>query len=257
MLKVGPNPDGKDAREVTVVPVENEMGLRHLAWIEGNRRAVEHLSGGRLAYVHLPNTGGAGYARFNRFYFAQVGKEGAVIDERFNGGGSIADYIIDYLRRPLMAYWTAREGEDFTTPIAGIFGPKVMIVNEFAGSGGDAMPWLFRRAGIGPLVGKRTWGGLVGMTGNPELMDGGYVTVPTFGFYNPDGQWEIENHGVAPDVEVEMDPKAWRQGHDPQLEKAVEVVLAAVKEHPLPVARKPAYPNYHRLKTPGIAAATR
>jgi tricorn protease len=175
-----------------------------------------------------------------------VGKEGAVIDERFNGGGSVADYIIDYLRRPLMCYWTAREGDDFTTPIGGIFGPKAMIVNEFAGSGGDAMPWLFRRAGIGPLIGKRTWGGLVGMTGNPELMDGGYVTVPTFGFYSPDGAWEIENHGVAPDIEVEMDPKAWREGHDPQLEKAVEAVLAAMKEHPLSASRKPAYPIYQR-----------
>jgi tricorn protease len=254
VLKVGPNPDGKDAREVTVVPVENEGGLRHLAWIEGNRRKVEQLSGGRLAYVHLPNTAGGGYARFNRYYFAQVGKEGAVIDERFNGGGQIADYIIDYLRRPLMAYWTAREGEDITTPIEGIFGPKAMIINEFAGSGGDAMPWLFRRAGIGPLIGQRTWGGLVGMTGNPELMDGGYVTVPTFGFYSPEGTWEIENHGVDPDIAVEMDPKLWREGHDPQLEKAVEVVMAALKQHPQSVAHKPAYPNYHRQGQSPIAS---
>src|SRR5262249_45775620 len=155
--------------------------------------------------------------------FAQLGKEGAVIDERFNGGGQAADYIVDYLNRPLLNYWSTRYGEPFTTPEGAIFGPKAMIINEFAGSGGDAMPWYFHRMKIGPLVGKRTWGGLVGILGFPQLIDGGSVTAPNLAFWNPDGSWDVENHGVAPDVEVELDPKAMREGHDPQLEKAVAI----------------------------------
>lgn len=246
VLRVGPNPDGTGAREVTVVPVDSEKSLRGLAWIEDNRRKVDQLSQGRVAYVHLPNTAGAGYLNFNRFYFAQVGREGAVIDERFNRGGYIADYIIDYLRRPLLSGWTTREGEDFTTPSSAIFGPKAMIINEFAGSGGDALPWMFRRLKIGPLVGKRTWGGLVGIYDYPELMDGGFVMAPRAAFYSPDGTWDVENHGVAPDVEIEFDPKAWREGRDPQLEKAVQVVLDELQKSPLQRLKKPAYPNYHR-----------
>ncbi len=246
VIRVGPNADGIASREVTVVPIDSEAGLRNLAWIEGNRRRVDQLSGGRLAYVYLPDTGGAGFTNFNRYYFAQIDKEGAVIDERFNGGGSAADYIIDYMRRPLRNYWATREGEDFTTPIGSIYGPKAMVINEYAGSGGDLMPWLFRQAGIGPLVGKRTWGGLVGIYDYPPLIDGGMVTAPRVAFYSPQGEWEVENHGVAPDVEVEMDPALWRQGRDPQLEKAVEVVLDALKKNPLPKRRRPAYPNYYR-----------
>jgi tricorn protease len=219
-----------------------------MAWVEGNRRKVDKLSGGRLAYLYLPDTGVGGYTNFNRYFFAQVGKEGAVVDERFNGGGFAADYIIDYLRRPLMNYWTTREGADFTTPLGSIFGPKAMIVNEFAGSGGDAMPWYFRRMKIGPLVGKRTWGGLVGIYDYPQLIDGGSLTAPRIAFWNPDGTWEVENHGVAPDVEVEFDPQLWRQGKDPQLEKAVQVVLAELEKHPLPHHKKPAYPDYHKGK---------
>jgi tricorn protease len=246
LLKVGPNPDGKDAREVTVVPVESEFGLRNLAWIEDNRRKVDQLSGGRLAYVYLPNTGGPGYINFNRYYFSQVGREGAVIDERFNGGGSVADYMIDFLKRPLLSYWHTREGEDFATPFASIFGPKAMLINEFAGSGGDFLPWAFRKSQIGPLVGKRTWGGLVGIYDYPPLVDGGGVTAPRLAFWNPDGTWDVENHGVAPDIEVEMDPKAVREGHDPQLEKAVEWLLDSLKKNPLPKHQRPAFPNYYK-----------
>jgi tricorn protease len=248
ILKVGPNADGSGSREVTVVPVESETSLRNLAWIDDNRRKVDQLSGGKLAYVYLPDTSVGGYTNFNRYYFAQVDKEGAVIDERFNGGGTAADYIIDYMRRPLMNYWTTREGSDFTTPVGSIFGPKVMIINEFAGSGGDAMPWYFRTAKVGPLVGKRTWGGLVGIYDYPQLIDGGMVTAPRLAFWNPKGDWEVENHGVGPDVEVELDPKAMREGHDPQLEKAVAVALEELKKHPLPTHRKPAYPNYYNGK---------
>jgi tricorn protease len=246
VIKVGPTPDGKGAREVTVVPVGSESGLRNLAWVEGNRRKVSELSGGRVAYVYLPNTSGQGYTNFNRYFFAQIDKDAAVIDERFNGGGTAADYFIDYMRRPLMNYWATREGSDFTTPVGAIYGPKVMIVDEYAGSGGDALPWYFKREKIGPLVGKRTWGGLVGIYDYPVLMDGGSVTAPRVAFYSPEGGWEVENVGVAPDIEVELDPKAWRAGHDAQLEKAVEVVMQELAKNPRPVHRKPAYPNYYK-----------
>ncbi len=245
ILRVGPNPDGSASREVTVVPLESETDLRNLSWIEDNRRKVDEMTGGRVAYIYLPNTAGAGYTNFNRYFFAQTDKEAAIIDERFNGGGDIADYIIDYLRRPLLNYWTMREGEDITTPIEGIFGPKVMITNEMAGSGGDAMPWLFRKAGIGPLVGKRTWGGLVGHYTNPQdLIDGGFTGTPNLAFYTTDSKWEIENHGVDPDVDVDLDPAEWRQGHDAQLDRAVQVVLDLLKKNPPPVRKRPAYPNY-------------
>jgi tricorn protease len=245
VLKVGPHADGSGSREVTVVPVESETGLRGLAWIEGNRRKVDELSGGKLAYVYLPNTAGAGYTNFNRYYFAQVGKQGAVLDERFNGGGQLADYIIDYLHRPVMSQIMTREGETYNEPEEAIFGAKAMIINEFAGSGGDAMPWYFRKAGVGPLVGTRTWGGLVGIGNYPQLIDGGSITAPRWAIYGLKGEWEVENHGIAPDVEVELDPKLVREGHDPQLERAVEVVLDLLKQHPLPSYPVAPYPNYH------------
>jgi tricorn protease len=247
VLEVGPDPGGRGAREVTVVPVDSEARLRNLAWIEDNRRTVDRLSGGRLAYVYMPDTGENGLASFNRYFFAQIDRAGVVLDERANGGGSAADYVIDYLRRTLLSYWTTREGNDFRTPVGAIFGPKVMVVDGFAGSGGDAMPWYFRRTGLGPLVGTRTWGGLIGIFDYPELLDGGHVTAPRIAVYSPEGAWEVENHGVAPDVEVQLDPHAWRQGHDPQLEKAVAVALAALAKNPPPAPpKKPAYPNYHR-----------
>jgi len=246
VLKVGPDPAGASAREVTVVPVDDEFRLRNLDWIESNRRKVDRLTGGRVAYVHLPDTANGGYTNFNRYFFAQVGKEAAILDERFNHGGDLADYIIDHLRRPLMSWMTAREGHDFSSPGGAIYGPKVMIVNEFAGSGGDAMPWYFRKAGIGPLVGNRTWGGLVGIYDYPQLIDGGLVTAPRVAIYGLKGDWEVENHGITPDVEVDLDPALVRQGHDPQLEKAVEVILEELKKNPLPDYKKPEYPNYHQ-----------
>ncbi len=254
LLKVGPNPDGAGSREVIVVPLENEFGLRNLAWIEENRRKVDKLSGGKLAYVYLPNTAQGGFTNFNRYYFAQVGHEGAVIDERFNGGGQIADYIVDNLRRTQTNFFMTRAGEPFTTPQNAIFGPKTMIINEYAGSGGDAMPWLFKNQHVGSLVGKRTWGGLVGIFGFPELMDGGTVTAPNLAFYNLKGEWDVENHGVSPDVEVDYDPAAVKAGHDPQLEKAVQVAMEQLKENPLPHYQRPAFPNYHREP---VSASTR
>ncbi len=245
-LKVGSAPDGKNTREVTVVPVASEAGLRHLAWIEDNRRLVDKMSGGKLAYVFLPDTAEGGFSNFNRYYFAQVGKEGVIIDERYNGGGLIADYIIDYMRRPLMGYFAARDGADYITPVGSIYGPKVMIINEYAGSGGDMMPWLFRAAGIGPLVGTRTWGGLVGMAGAAALMDGGFTGAPQSGFWNPNGTWDVENHGVDPDIEVENAPAAVHAGGDPQLEKAIRTCLDLLAKNPSAKHKKPDYPNYQK-----------
>ena len=251
VLKIGPTPDGKDSREVTVVPVESEEGLRHRDWIESNRRKVDKATGGRVGYVYVPNTGGGGYTSFNRYFFSQVGKEAVIIDERFNEGGQLADYIIDYLRRPMMSKVVTREGHDWSSPSEAIYGPKVMLINEMSGSGGDALPWYFRKAGLGPLIGKRTWGGLVGIGGYPELIDGGHVTAPRAAIYGLNGDWEVENHGVAPDIEVELDPAAYRQGHDAQLDKAVEVIMQELKEHPLPQYQRPPYPNYHEKDSLG------
>ena len=250
VLKVGPNADGNGARDVTVVPVASESSLRNLAWIEGNRRKVDELSGGKLAYIYVPDTAVPGYTSFNRYFFAQVGKQGAVVDERFNGGGWLADYIIDYLKRPMLSSSITREGEIVPSPTAAIFGPKTMIINEYAGSGGDAMPWYFRKAAVGPLVGTRTWGGLVGIGGYPTLIDGGTVTAPHWAIFGLEGKWEVENIGIAPDIEVELDPKLVRAGRDPQLEKAVEVVLEALKKNPPVKPPVPDYPTY----TPRIPA---
>jgi tricorn protease len=256
-IKVGPNPDGTGAREVSVVPVESEVGLRNLAWIEENRRKVDKLSGGRLAYVYMPDTYVGGYKAFNRYFFAQLDKEGVVVDERFNGGGLGADYVIEYLRRPLLNYWTTRDGKVNTSPGGAIFGPKAMIINEFAGSGGDLMPWYFKRVQVGKLVGKRTWGGLVGIGDYPPLLDGGRVTAPDFAFFTPEGKWEVENHGVEPDVEVEHDPYEVRKGHDPQLEKAVEIVLEELKKSPPKQPKQPPYPNYYKAAAVDHEKATR
>ncbi len=245
VLKVGPNPDGTGSREVTVVPVDSEVALRNLAWIEGNRRKVDEMTGGKVAYVYVPDTEVDGYTNFNRYYFAQVGKQAAIIDERYNHGGYIADFIVDYLRRPLLNKVMTREGKDQSEPAGAIYGPKVMIINQFAGSGGDALPWYFRKLNIGPLIGERTWGGLIGIGGYPSLLDDGYIMAPRWAIYGLDGDWDVENHGIAPDVEVGMDPKLVREGHDPQLEKAVETVMQLLKEHPLPEYVRPAYPDFH------------
>jgi tricorn protease len=245
-IKVGPNAEGKDAREVTVVPLPSEFALRNRAWEEDSRRKVDELSGGKLAYVHVPDTAVGGWLNFNRFYFAQVGKQGAVIDERYNHGGEVADYIIDMLKRPLRNCAISREGEAFCSPLAQIYGPKTMVINEMSGSGGDALPWMFRQDKIGPLVGTRTWGGLVGIYGYPPLLDGGFVTAPRVAIYGLHGEWEVENHGIAPDIEVENDPASVAAGHDRQLEKAVEVTLESLKKNPVVIPGHPPYPSYHK-----------
>jgi tricorn protease len=245
-IKVGPNADGKDAREVTVIPVADEFDLRNRAWEEDNRRKVDELSGGKLAYVHVPDTANGGFLNFNRFYFSQVGKQAAIIDERYNHGGQIADYIIDELERPLRNCAISREGEKFCSPLAQIYGPKTMIINEMSGSGGDALPWMFKQDKVGPLVGTRTWGGLVGIYNYPPLLDGGFVTAPRAAIYGLHGSWEVENHGIAPDVEVENDPASVAAGHDPQLERAVQLTLEALKKNPVTIPDHPPYPNYQK-----------
>jgi len=238
--------DGKNPRDISVTPIASEAAMRNVDWIEGNQKKVDQLSGGKLAYVYLPDTGEGGFTNFNRYYFAQTEKQGAVIDERFNGGGQVADYFIEVLGRHIESYWAPRYGKIEHTPNAGVYGPKVMIANEFSGSGGDALPWLFKQAKLGPLVGKRTWGGLVGIGPIPVLMDGGHVTSPSVAFFSPKGEWDVENHGVDPDYVVEQDPKAVSEGHDPQLEKAVSLALEELGKSPQPEVHKPSYPNYHK-----------
>ncbi|MEO8383133.1 MAG: PDZ domain-containing protein [Acidobacteriota bacterium] len=246
-IKVGAKPDGSDAREVIVVPIANESGLRRRAWIEDNRRKVSALSGGRLGYVYIPNTGGSGYASFNRDFFMQTEKEGAIIDERFNEGGLLADYVVNMLARPQLSAITFRYAEkDIAVPAGAIYGPKAMLINGMAGSGGDAMPWYFSKMKVGPLIGTRTWGGLVAANQGPRLMDGGTYTAPDAAVYGLDGQWEVENSGVAPDIEVELDPAEWRTGHDTQLERAVQHLMGEIAQHPRVPPVRPQYPVYER-----------
>ena len=254
VIKVGPNADGTGSREVTVVPVGSEQGLRYLAWIEGNRRKVDQLSGGKLAYLHMPDTANGGYASFNRYFFAQTNKNGVLLDERFNSGGLLADYVVQLLGRQQLSNIHYREGgQDVPVPAGAIYGPKAMLINELAGSGGDAMPWYFKKSKLGPLVGKQTWGGLIAAFGAPPLMDGGGHTAPDAAIYGLDGEWEVENAGVAPDIEVEFDPALWRQGRDPQLERAVEYLLDELKKNPPKQYKRPAFPNYFKNAAPAPA----
>ncbi len=246
VLHVGPNPDGTGARDVTVVPIANENALRNLDWIQSNIRKVDKLSDGKVAYVYMPNTAGDGYTNFNRYFYAQLNKQALVLDERWNEGGLIANYIIETLERKPLAGAVERDGKPLTDPVGAIYGPKVMLINQNSGSGGDAMPWYFRKAGVGKLIGVRTWGGLVGIGGYPVLMDGGSVTAPRYAIYGLHGQWEVENHGIAPDVAVEETPKEFAAGDDAQLEAGVKTVLDELKAHPIPAIPVPTYPNYHK-----------
>jgi tricorn protease len=246
VLHVGPTPDGKDARDVTVVPIPDEDGLRNLDWVESNRHKVDELSGGKVAYVYMPNTGGAGYDNFNRYFYSQLDKQALVLDERWNEGGYIADYIVDVLKRFPLSGAVERDGKPIHDPVGAIFGPKVMLINQNSGSGGDAMPWYFKKAGIGKLIGTRTWGGLVGIGGYPSLLDNGYVMAPRYAIYGLHGEWEVENHGIAPDVPVEDLPADYAAGHDKQLETGVQTVLDELKANPIPEIPIPPYPNYHK-----------
>jgi tricorn protease len=253
VLLVNDRPVADGARRVTVIPVASDQGLRSRAWVEHNRRTVDSLSKGKLAYVHLPNTGQPGYTSFNRYYFAQQDKQGAIIDERFNGGGSAADYIIDVLQRDFDGYFNNVAGSrmPFTSPAAGIWGPKVMIINEQAGSGGDLMPWMFKHRKIGTLVGKRTWGGLVHTADTPGFIDGGSMIAPRGGFFRRDDKWDVENIGTPPDVDVENFPKEVAAGRDPQLERAVQEALRQLEAKPVQRAtREPPAPTWGKRVKP-------
>jgi tricorn protease len=252
-LTINSRPSADGARQITVIPTNNEQGLRTRAWVEANRRLVDKLSNGQLAYVYVPNTGQPGYTSFNRYYFAQQDKLGAIIDERFNGGGSAADYIIDVLQRDFDGYFNNVAGDrvPFTSPSAGIWGPKVMIINEMAGSGGDLMPWMFRHRKIGELVGKRTWGGLVHTADTPLFVDGGSMIAPRGGFFTRENKWAVENEGIAPDVDVENWPKDVIAGHDAQLERAVQEGLRMLKEKPVNrTSTEPPPPTWGQRKQP-------
>jgi tricorn protease len=241
-LKIGPNADGAGSREVTVVPVASEAALRNRAWVEDNRRYVSKMTNGRAGYVHVPDTGVGGWTSFQRYYYAQAGRDGMIIDERFNHGGLINDYMINEMKRTLNAVFTPRNGKDWPTPGLAIFGPKVMLTNQYAGSGGDMFPWLFRANKVGTLVGKRTWGGLV-RAFSFSLVDGGAVNAPDVAMFNPNGTWDVENWGVQPDIEVELDPYLWRQGRDAQLDRAIAEINKQLATYTPPAIKKPAYPD--------------
>ena len=243
-IKVNNKPSLEGAREVVVVPISSvsEMELRKMEWVERNRKRVDQLSNGQIAYVYMPNTGADGYTYFNRYYFSQMDKKALLMDERNNGGGWVADYVIDLLSRELVSYWAIRDGKSFTTPGNGIFGPKAMLINENAGSGGDMMPYMFKNKGLGKLVGRTTMGILVGISGYPTLLDGGRITSPNFGIYDTNGKWIIENEGVAPDIFVEQTPRDLLEGKDPQLERTIKVLQEEMKTYKYPNVVKPKDP---------------
>ena len=246
-VRIGPNADGSGSREVTVVPIGSEAALRNRAWSEDNRRQVEKETHGRAAYVHVPDTIVGGWVEFNRYYYAQAGHDAVVVDERFNHGGFFNDFMIHEMQKTLFAYFAPRYYEDMPTPATGIYGPKVLMINEFAGSGGDMFPWLFRQTKIGPIVGKRTWGGLVAVS-PIGLVDGGVYTAPDFAFYDHRaGKWDVENWGVAPDVDVELDPYEWRHGRDSQLERSIEEINKLLAHYKPDPHKRPAYPDRTKL----------
>jgi tricorn protease len=240
-ITVGPNASAEGSRTVKAVPIPSESALRNRDWVEGNIKKVDEATDGRVAYVYVPNTTTLGHTYFKRYFFPQVHKQAIIVDERFNGGGQIADYYINILQRPYISHWNMRYGQDLKTPQGSIQGPKVMLINETAGSGGDLLPYMFRKFGLGKLIGKATWGGLVGTLGYPILMDGGYVSAPNVAIWDEDG-WVVENVGVPPDIEVEQTPAEVIAGHDPQLEKAIEVILEELEANPPPVMERPPYP---------------
>jgi tricorn protease len=246
-ITVGPNADGKGSRNVQVVPIENEAQLRNRDWVEGNLRKVTAATNGRVAYVYVPNTSTAGHEYFKRYFFPQADREAIIVDERHNGGGQVADYYIDILRRPFISMWAFRYGSDLRTPLGAIHGPKVMLVDETAGSGGDLLPWMFRKLELGTIVGKRTWGGLVGILGFPDLMDGGTITAPNLAIWTEDG-FIVENEGVAPDVEVEQTPADVIAGRDPQLERAIAIAMEQLAANPPKKLTRPPFPVRTRGK---------
>lgn len=242
-LTLADNPAGDDTRDIVIEPVASERELRLWSWIEHNRRQVDAASDGRVGYIYLPNTAGAGYTFFNRMFFPQLDKQALIIDERSNAGGQAANYIVEVLSRRHLSSWQDRDGLNTNTPAGAMHGPKLMLIDQDAGSGGDYLPYAFRQLGIGKLLGTRTWGGLIGISANPQLIDGGFLTVPFFRFIDADGNWSIENEGVAPDIEVELDPLATNAGSDSQLEAAISEILADLESWQVPVPQAPPLPS--------------
>lgn len=251
-LRINDEPTRDGSELITVVPVSSEYRLRMMDWVEGNRKKVDEATNGQIAYVYVPNTSGLGYQFFNRYYFAQQDKKGVIIDERNNGGGSAADYMIDVMSRKLQGYFNSKAADrvPFTTPMAGIWGPKVMLINERAGSGGDLLPYMFRKSELGPLIGTTTWGGLVGIWDTPSFIDGGQMMAPRGGFFDTDGNWAVEAEGVAPDITIEQNPKAVINGNDPQLERAVEEVLKLLETESIELKPEPEPPVRYRRPEP-------
>jgi tricorn protease len=242
ILTINGQPTLEGARDVLVETLGSEARLRNLAWIEHNRQKVDTATDGRVGYAYVPSTGRGGQTELFRMFRAQFNKEGFIVDERFNNGGQIPDRFVELLNRPLYNFWAVRSGVDWQTPTVAHTGPKVMLINAWSGSGGDAFPYYFRAAGLGPLIGTRTWGGLIGYSGCPALVDGGRLTVPTFSFYDVDGEWAVENYGVDPDIEVVDDPSLMLNGGDPQLDRAIAEVLDALEKNPPTRPERPAYP---------------
>ncbi|WP_290662670.1 S41 family peptidase [Ignavibacterium sp.] len=240
-LTINNKPSTDGAWTVVVKTLSDETRLRNLEWIESNRKRVEEATDGKIGYIYVPSTGIDGQTELARQFYAQFNKQGLIIDERFNNGGQIPDRFIELLDRKPLAFWAVRDGKNWQWPPTANFGPKVMLINGWSGSGGDAFPDYFRKAKLGPLVGARTWGGLIGITGAPTLIDGGTVTVPTFRMYDPDGKWFKEGHGVDPDIEVPEDPGKLAKGVDVQLERAIQEALRLLKENPPVNPKEPAY----------------
>ncbi len=241
-LTVNSEPKMEGSREVLVQTLSSEARLRHLAWIEHNRKTVDDATGGKIGYVYVPDTGRGGQNELVRQFRAQFNKAGMIVDERFNSGGQIPDRFVELLGRKTLNYWGVRDGADWSWPEVANSGPKAMLINGWSGSGGDCFPFYFKQAGLGPLIGTRTWGGLIGITGCPALVDGGGITAPTFGIYSTKGEWIIEGHGVDPDIAVVDDPSVMAKGKDPQLERAITEVMQALKKNPPPEPKKPKYP---------------
>jgi tricorn protease len=242
-LSINDKPELKGAREVLVVTLKEEMPLRYRAWIEENRQRVEQLSNGQVGYVYVPSTAVEGQNDLVRQWRAQFHLPGLVIDERFNSGGQIPNRFVELLNRPLNNFWGVRDGKDWQWPPVAHAGPQAMLINGWSGSGGDCFPYYFKQRKLGPLIGMRTWGGLIGITGAPPLIDGGTITVPTFGIFDQKGKWIIEGYGVDPDIEVVDDPALMAKGKDPQLERGVAEVLKALKKNPVNGVEKPKYPD--------------
>lgn len=229
-LTVNAKPTFEGSRAVVIETLQDETRLRNLAWIEENRRIVDEASGGKIGYIYVPSTGLDGQEELVRQFYAQWNKDGLIVDERFNNGGQIPDRFIELLNRKPLAYWSVRDGKNWQWPPVANFGTMAMLANGWSGSGGDAFPDYFQKAGLGPVIGTRTWGGLIGLSGSPSLIDGGAVTVPTFRMYNPDGTWFKEGYGVDPDIEVKEDPTELAKGNDPQLQAAIKYVMEQMKK---------------------------